>query len=194
MVSAPERLPAPPAPPARQAAPRRRLDADPVALDGGSREAAAWAALAQVEDPEIPALSIVELGIVRFATLRPDGVLGVGLSPTYLGCPATEHIEMRVRQALEAAGMSPYSITRLISPAWSSDWITAEGRRKLADYGIVPPPAAASLDRRAGAAPIGCPRCGSTRTECTSQFGSTPCKSLHRCRDCLEPFECFKCI
>jgi ring-1,2-phenylacetyl-CoA epoxidase subunit PaaD len=164
------------------------------ALDAEDREAVAWAALAQVEDPEIPALGIVELGIVRFATLKPDGVLAVGLSPTYTGCPATEHIEMLVRHALDAAGVSRYEISRVISPAWSSDWITEEGRRKLADHGIVPPPASASLNRRANAAPIGCPRCGSTRTECTSQFGSTPCKSLHRCRDCLEPFECFKCI
>ncbi len=158
------------------------------------RAAAAWTALAEVEDPEIPALSIVDLGIVRLAELRPDGVLGVGLSPTYTGCPATEHIEMLVRRSLDAAKVGPYAITRLISPAWSSDWITAEGRRKLADTGIVPPPRAASAGRRASVSPIACPRCGSTRTECTSQFGSTPCKSLHRCRDCLEPFECFKCI
>ena len=158
------------------------------------RSAAAWRALAQVEDPELPVLSIVDLGIVRFAQVRPDGVLGVGLSPTYTGCPATEHIELLVRDALEAASLSPFAITRVLSPAWSSDWISPEGRRKLADYGIVPPAAAASLGRRESRAPIACPRCGSTHTECTSEFGSTPCKALHRCRDCLEPFECFKCI
>lgn len=159
-----------------------------------TRSAAAWRALAQVEDPELPALSIVDLGIVRFAQVRPDGVLGVGLSPTYTGCPATEHIELLVRDALETAGLSPFAITRVLSPAWSSDWISTEGRRKLADYGIVPPATAASLERRATRVPIACPRCGSTHTECTSEFGSTPCKALHRCRDCLEPFECFKCI
>jgi ring-1,2-phenylacetyl-CoA epoxidase subunit PaaD len=162
--------------------------------DSDARSAAAWRALAQVEDPEIPALSIVELGIVRFAEVRPHGVLGVGLSPTYTGCPATEHIESMVRDALEAAGLRPFAVTRVLSPAWSSDWITPEGRRKLAEYGIVPPPPAASWGRRVSPEPIACPRCGSTRTECTSQFGSTPCKALHRCRDCLEPFECFKCI
>ena len=151
-------------------------------------------ALAQVEDPEIPALSIVELGIVRFVQVRSDGLLGIGLSPTYTGCPATEHIESMVRAALEAERLGPFAITRVLSPAWSSDWITAEGRRKLAEYGIVPPPAAASWGRRTNPAPAACPRCGSIRTECISQFGSTPCKALHRCRDCLEPFECFKCI
>jgi ring-1,2-phenylacetyl-CoA epoxidase subunit PaaD len=158
------------------------------------RAAAAWRVLAQVEDPELPALSIVELGIVRFAEVRPDGVLGIGLSPTYSGCPATEHIESLVHAALEAEGLGPFAITRVLKPAWSSDWISPEGRRKLADYGIVPPAAAASLGRRESFAPIACPRCASTRTECTSEFGSTPCKALHRCRDCLEPFERFKCI
>jgi len=173
---------------------RRQAPVAPSTPDPEARAAAAWHALAQVEDPEIPALSIVELGIVRFAEVRSDGVLGVGLSPTYTGCPATEHIESMVRVALEAAGLSPFAVTRVLSPAWSSDWITAEGRRKLAEYGIVPPPPAASWGRRTSLAPVACPRCGSIRTECTSQFGSTPCKALHRCRDCLEPFECFKCI
>jgi len=162
--------------------------------DAGGRVAAAWNALAEVEDPEIPALTIVELGIVRFAEVRPDGVLGIGLSPTYTGCPATEYIETLVRGALEAADVGPFALTRVLDPAWSSDWITEEGRRKLAAYGIVPPPPAASSGWRTNSAPVACPRCSSTRTECTSQFGSTPCKALHRCRDCLEPFECFKCI
>lgn len=183
---------------AAPAAERPRAPGAPSTPDTEARSAAAWRALAQVEDPELPALSIVDLGIVRFAQVRPDGVLGVGLSPTYTGCPATEHIELLVREALEAAGSSPFAITRVLSPAWSSDWISSEGRRKLADYGIVPPAAAASLGRRAlgraSRAPIACPRCSSTHTECTSEFGSTPCKALHRCRDCLEPFECFKCI
>lgn len=166
----------------------------PHALGGEPRAAAAWQVLAQVEDPELPALSIVDLGIVRFAEVRSDGVLGIGLSPTYSGCPATEHIESLVRDALDAEGLRPFAITRVLKPAWSSDWISPEGRRKLADYGIVPPEPAASLGRRESFAPVACPRCGSTRTECTSEFGSTPCKALHRCRDCLEPFERFKCI
>lgn len=158
-----------------------------------AREASAWRVLGHVEDPEIPALSIVELGIVRFAEERADGVLGIGLSPTYTGCPATEHIESKVSEALEAAGLDPFAVTRVLSPAWSSDWITAEGRRKLHDHGIVPPPSAASAGP-ASRTPISCPRCGSEHTECTSQFGSTPCKALHRCLDCLEPFESFKCL
>ncbi len=157
-----------------------------------ARAASAWKALERVEDPEIPALSIVDLGIVRFAEERADGVLGIGISPTYTGCPATEHIESKVRESLEAAGLTPFALTRVLRPAWSSDWITAEGRRKLAEYGIVPPAPAASAGQRT--APIACPRCGSVNTECTSEFGSTPCKSLHRCRDCLEPFESFKCL
>jgi ring-1,2-phenylacetyl-CoA epoxidase subunit PaaD len=169
------------------------VSAAPDAPDADARVAAAWNALAEVEDPEIPALTIVELGIVRFAQIRPDGVLGVGLSPTYTGCPATEYIETLVRGALEGADVSPFAVTRVLDPAWSSDWITEEGRRKLADYGIVPPPPAASWGRTSSA-PVACPRCRSIHTECTSQFGSTPCKALHRCRDCLEPFECFKCI
>jgi ring-1,2-phenylacetyl-CoA epoxidase subunit PaaD len=157
-----------------------------------AREASAWRVLERVEDPEIPALSIVELGIVRFAEERADGVLGIGLSPTYTGCPATEHIESKVNEALGAAGLDPFAVTRVLSPAWSSDWITEEGRRKLADYGIVPPPPSAEPARPTSRVP--CPRCGSAHTECTSQFGSTPCKALHRCLDCLEPFESFKCL
>jgi ring-1,2-phenylacetyl-CoA epoxidase subunit PaaD len=179
---------------ASPAAEREQAPGSLPRIGGEARVAAARRALAAVEDPEIPALSIVELGIVRFVQVRSDGVLGVGLSPTYTGCPATEHIESLVREALDAARVSPFALTRVLSPAWSSDWITADGRRKLADYGIVPPPATAAPDPRARPAPIACPRCGSIRTECTSQFGSTPCKALHRCRDCLEPFECFKCI
>lgn len=160
-----------------------------------ARADAAWKALARLEDPELPALTLVDLGIVRFARADESGVLRIGLSPTYTGCVATEYIEARVREALDAAGLQPFSISRELSPAWSSDWITDEGRRKLMEYGIVPPAAAASLaTHRAAPAPAACPRCGSIRTDCISAFGSTPCKALHRCRDCLEPFECFKCI
>lgn len=156
--------------------------------DSADRVAAAWRALAPVEDPEIPALTLIDLGIVRFVTPRSDGVLEVGLSPTYTGCPATEFIRGLVARALAEAGVGEIAITQVLSPAWSSDWITPEGRSKLAAYGIVPP-----SDERSSR-PIACPRCNSVDTECISQFGSTPCKALHRCRQCLEPFECFKCI
>ena len=168
----------------------------PVPADAERRVSLAWDALAGVDDPEIPALSILDLGLIRFAKPRPDGTLEVGLSPTYVGCPATEVIRHSVEQALGAAGVGDFVVINVLSPAWTSDWITAEGRRKLESYGIVPPEHSASSMRdvlRAGR-PVGCPRCHSIDTECISEFGSTPCKALHRCRACLEPFEYFKCI
>jgi len=152
-----------------------------------TRVEAAWEALASVEDPEIPALSIVDLGIVRSVTVESDGALNIGLTTTYSGCPATEVIRASVLHALAAAGLVPLRLHTLLAPAWSSDWISAEGRRKLAAYGIVPP-------ERNSDRPPACPRCASLETDCISEFGSTPCKALHRCRDCLEPFERFKCI
>jgi ring-1,2-phenylacetyl-CoA epoxidase subunit PaaD len=156
---------------------------------------AAWNALASVEDPELPALSIVDLGIVRSVSLQSDGALEVGLSPTYSGCPATEVIRRSVEQALAAAGVGRFVLSDVLAPAWTSDWISAEGRRKLAGYGIVPPERAASMHSMLHAnRPPACPRCRSIETECLSEFGSTPCKALHRCRACLEPFERFKCI
>jgi ring-1,2-phenylacetyl-CoA epoxidase subunit PaaD len=162
------------------------------------RVQAAWRALAAVPDPELPALTLADLGIVRFVNVREDGSLDVGLSPTYTGCPATDHIAELARRALEDAGVGAFSVRPVLAPAWSSDWITVEGRRKLEEYGIVPPsPAAESARawRAAGACrSVACPRCRSARTESISEFGSTPCKALHRCLDCLEPFERFKCI
>jgi ring-1,2-phenylacetyl-CoA epoxidase subunit PaaD len=157
-----------------------------------ARVQAAWRALAAVPDPELPALTIADLGIVRFVNVRADRVLDVGLSPTYTGCPATDHIAELARRALENAAVGEFAVRQVLSPAWSSDWITAEGRRKLDAYGIVPPAPAASW--RSSAAAVACPRCRATRTETVSEFGSTPCKALHRCLDCLEPFERFKCI
>ena len=156
----------------------------------------AWSALASVEDPEIPTLSIVDLGLIRSVKPQPDGRLEVALSPTYVGCPATEVIRRSVEHALRDAQIGEFVVTSVLSPPWSSDWITAEGRRKLAIYGIAPPEHSASSmrDILRGNRPVGCPRCYSTDTECLSEFGSTPCKALHRCRACLEPFEYFKCI
>lgn len=165
-----------------------------LSVDDDSRAAAAWRVLARIEDPELPALTLVDLGIVRFAKVRPDGVLEVGLSPTYTGCPATDYIGQLVEGALREAQVGSFAVTQVLAPAWSSDWISPDGRRKLAQYGIVPPPDAVSSAGDLKPRAIACPRCRSLDTECTSQFGSTPCKSLHRCRSCLEPFECFKCI
>ena len=156
----------------------------------------AWAALAAVEDPEIPAVSIVDLGLIRGVNSRPDGTLEVGLSPTYVGCPATEVIRRSVEAALHEAGVGCFVVTTVLAPPWTSDWISTEGRRKLELYGIVPPEHSAASLREVlrSSKPVACPRCHSTATECVSEFGSTPCKALHRCRACLEPFEYFKCI
>ncbi len=170
------------------------------AAQGGAPEtqrriARAWAALALVEDPEIPAVSIIDLGLIRSVSAGPDGALEVRLSPTYVGCPATEVIRHSVTTALNSADVGRFAVTSVLSPAWSSDWITPEGRRKLLMYGIVPPEDSTSMrGMLRGARPVGCPRCHSTDTECVSEFGSTPCKALYRCRACLEPFEYFKCI
>jgi ring-1,2-phenylacetyl-CoA epoxidase subunit PaaD len=161
------------------------------------RVALAWSVLAGVEDPEIPAVSIVDLGLIRFVKAQPNGNLEVGLSPTYVGCPATEVIRRSVKDALATAEVGGFEVTNVLSPAWSSDWISAEGRRKLLAHGIVPPERTVSNMRdilRADRSAAACPRCDSVDTETISEFGSTPCKALHRCRACLEPFEYFKCI
>ncbi len=140
--------------------------------------------LARVPDPEIPVLSILDLGIVRDVSV--DGGVTVSLTPTYSGCPATEVIESSVLAALEEQGVESIEIKRVLSPPWTTDWITAEGRKKLHDYGIAPPvPANHS---------IACPQCESLHTERVSEFGSTPCKASWRCLDCLEPFDYFKCL
>ena len=167
-----------------------------VLPDVDERVALAWNALCAVPDPEIPAVNIVELGLIRFVKTQADGILEVGLSPTYVGCPATEVIRGSVTNALEAADIGGFEVIQVLSPAWTSDWITPEGRRKLHAYGIVPPERTVSSMRDVLRAerPVACPRCDSVDTETLSQFGSTPCKALHRCRACLEPFEYFKCI
>ncbi len=158
------------------------------------REAAAWAALDTVMDPEIPVLSLRELGIVRGVRVGATGGLEVLLTPTYSGCPATEVIAGSVRQALDDAGLGPVQVTQQLSPPWTTDWITPEGRRKLLDYGIAPPGAAAGAVVRLHPRAVACPRCASMHTERLSAFGATACKALHRCLDCLEPFEHFKPI
>ncbi|MEJ2297732.1 MAG: phenylacetate-CoA oxygenase subunit PaaJ [Woeseiaceae bacterium] len=140
--------------------------------------------LSEVADPEIPVLSITDLGIVRDVECG-DGVT-VSLTPTYSGCPATEVIEASVVAALEERGVENVSVKRVLSPPWTTDWISKEGREKLRVYGIAPPQ---RRDR-----PIACPRCESASTERVSEFGSTACKASYKCLDCLEPFEYFKCL
>ena len=138
-----------------------------------------WAVLKEVPDPEIPAVSVLDLGIVR--SVEEARVI---ITPTYSGCPATDFIERSIREALDAAGYRDVAIETQLSPPWTTDWISEEGREKLRAYGIAPPELAKSAT---------CPRCGSTDTEEVSRFGSTPCKAQWRCRDCLEPFDLFKC-
>ncbi len=168
-------------------------------LPGTTREATlaqAWRALEAVLDPEIPALSIVDLGLIRSVQVHDDGRIEVGLSPTYVGCPATDVIADAVAEALSRANLGEAHIRRVLSPAWSSEWITEEGRHKLEAYGIAPPERASGSRSQVlrGDHPLACPRCHSRDTQLQSPFGSTPCKALHRCRTCLEPFEYFKCI
>jgi ring-1,2-phenylacetyl-CoA epoxidase subunit PaaD len=170
-----------------------------------SRVDRAWQVLQGVPDPEVPAVSVIDLGIVREVQAGPqDEGLDVVLTPTYSGCPATEVIEASVREALEQAGLGPVRTTLRRDPAWTTDWISAEGRDKLRAYGIAPPgpaehgalePGTAVL-RFVPRAPqaLACPRCGSRDTERLSAFGSTACKALWRCRACREPFEHFKPI
>jgi ring-1,2-phenylacetyl-CoA epoxidase subunit PaaD len=167
-----------------------------TAASAGDAVARARAVLAGVPDPEIPVLSLVDLGIIRSIEAAADGALDVGISPTYSGCPATAVIRADVVAALEAAGFAPVRVRDVLSPPWTSDWISADGRQKLEAYGIAPPPAPVASVRALAtpeAAP-NCPRCGSADTELLSEFGSTPCKALHRCRACREPFDRFKCI
>ena len=160
----------------------------------------AWQVLGDVLDPEVPALSVRDLGIVRDVIDHGDE-LEVVLTPTYSGCPATEVIEQSVLHAINAQGLGPVRATLQRSPAWTTDWITDEGKRKLNDYGIAPPgpamPDAAVPIRifgRRAEPDIACPRCASLHTEKLSAFGSTACKSMYRCLSCREPFEHFKPI
>jgi ring-1,2-phenylacetyl-CoA epoxidase subunit PaaD len=150
-------------------------------IEGEGLEAKIWAVLETVPDPEIPVLSIVDLGIVR--AVEPNRVV---ITPTYTGCPATEVISRDIRAALDAAGFADVKIDTILSPPWTTEWIGEEGKRKLRAYGIAPP-------NLPGERRVECPQCGSADTEEISRFGSTPCKAQWRCRACAEPFDLFKC-
>lgn len=162
------------------------------------RCARAWFALDEVLDPEVPALSITDLGIVRDVREADDGTLELVLTPTYSGCPATEAIETAALAAIDAEGLGPARVVMQRAPAWTTEWIGEDAKRRLREYGIAPPqhldagaPRPLRFVPRATAA---CPHCGSRNTERLSAFGATACKSLHRCLDCREPFEHFKAI
>lgn len=144
-----------------------------------------WRWLAAVPDPEIPALSVVDLGIVRDVAIDDAGDVTVTITATYSGCPATRTIERDIALHLRACGVASLRVEIALAPTWTTDWISRSGRAKLFAYGIAPPQA----DERA----IACPQCGSHATERISRFGSTPCKELRRCRACKEPFDHFKC-
>lgn len=165
----------------------------PPASDGAIDAAspavqAVRALLANVPDPEIPAVSVIDLGIVRDVS-----ALRVLITPTYTGCPATLAIEQAIRAALDGGGFADVAIETTLSPPWSTDWISDRGREKLRAYGIAPPPKGAAAASLKNQAPAECPRCGSSETEEISRFGSTPCKALWRCTACAEPFDRFKC-
>jgi len=144
-----------------------------------------WEWLDAVPDPEIPVISLVDLGIIRGVDWQGD-TLNVTVTPTYSGCPATSIINLDIETALRAKGIKNLELKRQLSPAWTTDWLSDKGRAALEQYGIAPP--------QPTGGPIRCPQCKGENLEKLSQFGSTPCKAQWRCRDCLEPFEYFKCI
>ena len=152
-----------------------------LAVDEMIDEAAIMAVLETVPDPEIPVLTITDLGIVRGIASDPPRVL---ISPTYTGCPATVAIEMMIREALDRAGFHDVMVERVLFPPWTTEWITPRGLERLHAYGIAPPSQSATAT---------CPQCGSIDTAEVSRFGSTPCKAQWRCHACLEPFDRFKC-
>jgi ring-1,2-phenylacetyl-CoA epoxidase subunit PaaD len=161
-----------------------------------------WGWLGDVPDPEIPVVSVTELGIVRDVRYE-DETLVVAVTPTYSGCPATAVIDLMIEEKLRDKGVADLRLERRLSPPWTTDWVTKEAREKLRDFGIAPPIDGTASDGMSAKAArlsgqsnlsVACPRCGSANTERVSQFGSTPCKAAWRCRDCLEPFDYFKCI
>jgi ring-1,2-phenylacetyl-CoA epoxidase subunit PaaD len=160
-------------------------------------EAQAWKVLDGVPDPEIPVISVTELGIVREVSISA-GRMSVVVTPTYSGCPATEVIEQSIRDALRGAGAGDVDISTRLSPPWTTDWLGDAARQKLRDYGIAPPgeraPASDARPLRFMRRQLSCPHCNSTDTVRLSEFGSTACKALYRCKSCLEPFEYFKPI
>jgi ring-1,2-phenylacetyl-CoA epoxidase subunit PaaD len=160
----------------------------------------AWAAAASVLDPELPVLTIEDLGVLRDVEVGDDGGVTVTVTPTYSGCPAMEVIAHDVEAAARAAGFDHVVVRRVLSPAWTTDWLSDEGRRKLEDYGIAPPGSVPGPRAGGSAGPVAlalsvrCPQCGSPDTVETSRFGSTACKSLWQCRACREPFDHMKAI
>lgn len=154
-----------------------------------------WNILKNVSDPEIPVLTVTDMGVVREVE-EVEGKLIVSITPTYSGCPAMNEIESNIRWALEEAGYDEVEVKTILSPPWTTDWMTDEGKQKLQEYGIAPPEGS-SADKSVlfgEAKKVTCPHCKSRETTMISQFGSTACKALYKCEDCKEPFDYFKCL
>ncbi|MDX5593538.1 1,2-phenylacetyl-CoA epoxidase subunit PaaD [Pseudovibrio sp. SPO723] len=166
-----------------------------VAMDREAIRRKAWEAAAQVPDPEVPVVTVADLGILREVRVEADGAPVALVTPTYSGCPATRMIEHEVLKALQEAGFAAARVETVLSPPWTTDWLTEEGRDKLRAYGIAPPEKRSNSKRALfGETAVQCPHCGANETERVSEFGSTPCKALYRCTKCLEPFDYFKCL
>lgn len=154
-----------------------------------------WELLEHVSDPEVPVLTIVDLGIVRKVDVSPNGQVEITITPTYSGCPAMNYIEKSIHQCMEENNIAPVFIKTELSPAWTTDWMSENGRKKLKEYGIAPPVDEPDKHVLFGRKPtVPCPRCNSEHTKMLSQFGSTSCKALFQCQECQEPFEYFKCL
>lgn len=166
------------------------IPTDPAATE--ALRARAWAIAATVVDPEIPVLSIADLGVLREVRVTSAGI-EVAITPTYSGCPAMNMITLEIETALAKAGIAPVTVTTILSPAWTTDWMTEEGRDKLRAYGIAPPAKGGGRRALFGQDIVACPQCGSIETSEIAAFGSTSCKSLWRCNACREPFDYFKC-
>lgn len=152
-----------------------------------------WKLMEEVYDPEIPVLSVTDLGIIRDIKIS-EGEIEVFITPTYSGCPAMDVIAMNIRMALLQNGYRKIKITQQLSPAWTTDWMTEKGKQKLKSYGIAPP-VGKTFDKKylEDEITVACPQCNSANTKLLSQFGSTSCKALYKCNECLEPFDYFKC-
>ena len=151
--------------------------------------------LQNVKDPEIPVISVLELGVVRQVEVDADGKVVVTITPTYTGCPAMDVMATDIKKELVEHGIASVEVKQVLSPAWTTDWITDDGKRKLKEFGVAPPEKTGDIRALKGEAPVvPCPQCGSRNTVMLSAFGSTACKALWKCNDCLEPFDQFKCL
>ncbi|WP_052592028.1 1,2-phenylacetyl-CoA epoxidase subunit PaaD [Aureispira sp. CCB-QB1] len=153
-----------------------------------------WTLLEQVSDPEIPVLTVIDMGVIRDVRAQ-EGQIEIVITPTYSGCPAMDMIEVEIRSVLQENGYDNVAVKMVLSPAWTTDWMSESGKKKLKEYGIAPPEGT-TIDKSVlfgEAKKIECPRCHSRNTEMLSQFGSTACKALYQCSDCKEPFDYFKC-